>query len=258
MGATGTGKSRIAVDIATHFPAEIINSDKMQVYKGLDIVTNKISSTEQRGVKHHLLGEVEPDANFSAHDFCYYTLSTIKKIVRAGRVPIVVGGSNSYIEALVEDPLFNFRSNYECCFLWINVSLPILHASVTKRVDQMVNAGLVDEVRGMFHPESDHSKGIRKSIGVREMDNFFRSEMYVDETSKQRLLEAAIEEIKTNRRKLVYHQLGKINRLRNVRGWELHRIDATRVLEKSGPEADEAWDQMVLQPCLKILNDFLL
>ncbi|KAK3021796.1 hypothetical protein RJ639_045118 [Escallonia herrerae] len=203
MGATGTGKSRIAVDIAIHFPAEIINSDKMQVYKGLDIVTNKILSAKQRGVKHHLHGEVEPDANFGAHDFCYYALSTIKKDCESG-------------------------------------------------------AGLVDEVRGMFHPESDYSKGIRKSIGVREMDDFFRSEMYVEEISKQRLLEAAIEEIKTNRCKLVHRQLGKINRLRNERGWELHRIDATRVLEKSGPEADEAWEQMVLQPCLKILNDFLL
>ena len=56
MGATGTGKSRLSVDLATHFRGEIINSDKMQVYKGLEIVTNKITHTETQGVRHYLLG----------------------------------------------------------------------------------------------------------------------------------------------------------------------------------------------------------
>ena len=56
MGATGTGKSRLSVDLATHFRGEIINSDKMQVYKGLEIVTNKITHTEKQGVRHYLLG----------------------------------------------------------------------------------------------------------------------------------------------------------------------------------------------------------
>ncbi|TMW80194.1 hypothetical protein EJD97_022977 [Solanum chilense] len=56
MGATGTGKSRLSVGLATHFRGEIINSDKMQVYKGLEIVTNKITHTEQQGVRHYLLG----------------------------------------------------------------------------------------------------------------------------------------------------------------------------------------------------------
>ena len=56
MGAIGTGKSRLFVDLATHFQGEIINSDKMQVYKGLEIVTNKITHTEKQGVRHYLLG----------------------------------------------------------------------------------------------------------------------------------------------------------------------------------------------------------
>ena len=50
------GKSRLSVDLATHFRGEIINSDKMQVYKGLEIVTNKITHTEKQGVRHYLLG----------------------------------------------------------------------------------------------------------------------------------------------------------------------------------------------------------
>uniref|UniRef100_M1DDQ7 Cytokinin synthase 3 n=1 Tax=Solanum tuberosum TaxID=4113 RepID=M1DDQ7_SOLTU len=55
MGAIGTGKSRLSVDLATHFRGEIINSDKVQVYKGLEIVTNKITHAEKQGVRHYLL-----------------------------------------------------------------------------------------------------------------------------------------------------------------------------------------------------------
>jgi len=56
VGATGTGKSRLSVDLATHFRGEIINSNEMQVYKGLEIVTNKITHAEKQGIRHYLLG----------------------------------------------------------------------------------------------------------------------------------------------------------------------------------------------------------
>uniref|UniRef100_A0A3Q7IUF8 Uncharacterized protein n=1 Tax=Solanum lycopersicum TaxID=4081 RepID=A0A3Q7IUF8_SOLLC len=56
MWVTGTGKSRLPIDLATHFRGEIINSDKMQVYKRLQIVTNKITHTKKLGVRHYLLG----------------------------------------------------------------------------------------------------------------------------------------------------------------------------------------------------------
>lgn len=142
MGATGTGKSRLSIDLATQFPAEIINSDKIQVYKGLDIVTNKVTAMERKGVQHHLIGVVEPDSDFTAHDFCYKALSAIDRIVDSGQVPIIVGGSNSFLEALVEDPLHKFKSRFSCYFIWIDVSLPVLFSYVSKRVDQMVNTGL--------------------------------------------------------------------------------------------------------------------
>ncbi|KAG5629574.1 hypothetical protein H5410_001291, partial [Solanum commersonii] len=55
MGATGTGKSRFPVHLATHFQGEIINSNKMQVFKGLEIMTNKITHAEKQGVRHYFL-----------------------------------------------------------------------------------------------------------------------------------------------------------------------------------------------------------
>ncbi|KAG5568415.1 hypothetical protein H5410_064564 [Solanum commersonii] len=58
MGPTRTGKSRLSVDLATHFRGEIINSDKMQVYKGFDIVNNKITHAQKQGVRHYLIEQL--------------------------------------------------------------------------------------------------------------------------------------------------------------------------------------------------------
>ncbi|XP_031267036.1 adenylate isopentenyltransferase 5, chloroplastic-like [Pistacia vera] len=260
MGSTATGKTRLSVALATQFSAEIINSDKIQVYKGLDIITNKVSSHETRGVPHHLLGFLDPDEDFTAQEFCRHTMMTIHRIIEKGRIPIIVGGSNNYIRALVEDPTIQFRKNFDCCFLWMDVSLPVLHRYVGKRVDNMVELGLVDEVREMFDPEADYTRGIRRAIGAPEMHKYLEIEGHdmVDEATKKILLNAAIEEIKDNTCKLVNCQLEKIRRLRDELGWEIHRIDATPVFENNGKkEAEEAWENAVMKPSLKIVGNFL-
>ncbi|KAH7866292.1 hypothetical protein Vadar_018376 [Vaccinium darrowii] len=259
MGATGTGKTRLSVDLATHFSAEIINSDKIQVYKGLDIVTNKISDLDRQGVAHHLLGEVDPKADFTARDFCLHALKSIDYIVRSEKVPIVVGGSNTYLEALVEEHFFQFKDKYDCCFLWVDVMLPVLNSFVSKRVDEMVHAGLVKEVRGMFVPRADYTRGIHRAIGVPELDKYFRADtmVEVDDKSKEVLLQSAIEEIKSNTRKLVVNQLAKIQRLRNERGWHMHHINVTPIFEKCGDAANFEWEKVVLRPSLEIVSKFL-
>ena len=65
----------------------------------------------------------------------------IEKILKTQRVPIIVGGSNSYIEKLVEDPVFMFKYKYDSCFIWIDVEQSVLNRRVDMRVDQMVKAG---------------------------------------------------------------------------------------------------------------------
>ncbi|EOY05519.1 hypothetical protein QUC31_016732 [Theobroma cacao] len=257
MGATGTGKSRLAIDLATCFdPAEIVNSDKMQVYKGLDIVTNKVTEEECRGVPHHLLGIVDPNSNFTSMDFRHHASVAVKSIVSKGSLPIIAGGSNSYIEALVNhDPEFQLR--YECCFLWVDVSLPVLHSFVAERVDRMVQAGMVDEVKQMFDPKADYSRGIRRAIGVPEMDQYFRAESILDAKIRARLLETAISKIKENTCMLACRQLEKIDRLYNQWKWRMHRIDATEVFLKRGEEADEAWHRLVAGPSTMIVDQFL-
>lgn len=255
MGATGTGKSRLSIDLATRFLGEIINSDKMQVYEGLDIVTNKVTQEECRGIPHHLLGVVDSNADFTAVDFRHHASRTVEFIVRRDRLPIIAGGSNSYIKSLMND---EFQSRYECCFLWVDVSLHVLQSFVSERVDRMVRAGLVDEVRQFFNPKSDYTRGLRRAIGVPELDEFLRAEVANEEDEiRARLLEIAIHKIKNNTCKLASRQLKNIIRLQNQTGWQIHRLDATEAFRKCGPESDEAWDRHVARPSFKIVDNFL-
>lgn len=258
MGATGTGKSKLSIDLSTRYPAEIINCDKMQVYEGLDIVTNKITEEECDGVPHHLLGMIDPNADFTAANFCSMASLAMKSITGRGQLPIIVGGSNSFIEALIDDENYEFRSRYECCFLWVDVSLPVLYKFVSERVDRMVEMGLVDEVRSMFDPNADYSKGIRRAIGVPEFDQYFRAEYSSTDTkTRAKLLEAAINETKINTCKLAHRQLGKIHRLKNVKGWKVHRLDATDVFTSHRREAKKVWEEQVAGPSAMIVNQFL-
>ncbi|KAL7123918.1 hypothetical protein ABFS83_14G014400 [Erythranthe nasuta] len=262
MGATGTGKSRLSVDLATRFCGEVINSDKMQVYKGLDVATNKSTAADRRGVPHHLIGIIDdPDADFTAADFVRRASVAAEEISRRGRLPIIAGGSNSFVEALIVGDR-QFRSRYECCFLWVDVSAPALHSFVSERVDRMVAGGLVEEAAEFFNPSGDYSRGIRRTIGVPELHEFFKNRPFVGgEAAGADLLEAAIDEIKKNTCKLTHRQLGKIWRLREkLAGRRMHRLDATGVFLNGGGggEAVEAWEKMVVGPSTRILARFLV
>lgn len=257
MGATGTGKSRLAIDLATRFPAEIVNSDKIQVYEGLDVVTNKVTDEERRGISHHLLGSIDPNSNFSSHDFTHHASVAIESILARDRLPIIAGGSNSYIEALVDD-YAESRFRYEFCFLWVDVSLPILQKFVSDRVDRMVDGGFVGEVRQIFDPEGDYSRGIKRAIGVPELHDYLRAERDgADERILTILLELAISKIKDNTCRLALRQLEKIRRLRNKWNWNLRRLDATGAFLTDGGNSDDAWQKLVLEPSSRIVDQFL-
>ncbi|KAM3960750.1 tRNA dimethylallyltransferase [Aphomia sociella] len=101
LGATGTGKTKLGVEIAQKLGTEIISADSMQIYKGLDVVTAKASRQEQEMVKHHLLDILEPHHMFTVVDFRNRALKIIENLTEQGKVPIIVGGTNYYIESIV-------------------------------------------------------------------------------------------------------------------------------------------------------------
>ncbi|KAK2060602.1 tRNA isopentenyltransferase [Colletotrichum caudatum] len=104
LGSTGTGKSELAVELATRFNGEIINADAMQMYKGLPIITNKITLQERRGVPHHLLDHISLDQpTWIIEDFKREANRVIGEIRSRGNLPIVVGGTHYYTNALLFD-----------------------------------------------------------------------------------------------------------------------------------------------------------
>ncbi|PHH84474.1 hypothetical protein CDD83_1891 [Cordyceps sp. RAO-2017] len=102
LGATGTGKSELAVELATRFRGEIINADAMQLYEGLPILTNKMPVAERRGVPHHLLGHISAgDAPWDVDAFKRAATALMADIRRRGRLPILVGGTHYYVDPLL-------------------------------------------------------------------------------------------------------------------------------------------------------------
>ncbi|KAJ2102487.1 tRNA dimethylallyltransferase, mitochondrial, partial [Coemansia sp. S142-1] len=100
-GTTGVGKSQLAIELARALNGEVINADALQVYKGYDIITNKVSSEEMLGVPHHLLGFVEPSREYTVQEFEQDALRKISEIHQRNRVPILVGGTNYYIQSVM-------------------------------------------------------------------------------------------------------------------------------------------------------------
>jgi tRNA dimethylallyltransferase len=101
VGPTAVGKSSFALDVAFRFGGEVISCDSMQVYRGLDIGTDKLPATQRRGVPHHLLDVAEPGATFSAGAFRRKALEVLADFGRRGCIGVLVGGTGLYYRALV-------------------------------------------------------------------------------------------------------------------------------------------------------------
>lgn len=102
LGPTGVGKSGFAIKLAKLFDGEIISADSVQVYKGLNIGSAKITADEMQGVAHHAIDILQPDQEFSVFEFVELTKKLIAQINQKGKLPIVVGGTGLYIKALLE------------------------------------------------------------------------------------------------------------------------------------------------------------
>lgn len=103
-GPTAVGKTRLSLAIAEAAGGEIISADSMQVYKGMDIGTAKVSLEERKRIPHHLIDIREMDQSFNVMDFYKEAHKAIRDILARGKVPIVVGGTGFYIHALIYGP----------------------------------------------------------------------------------------------------------------------------------------------------------
>ncbi|XP_039165635.1 adenylate isopentenyltransferase-like [Eucalyptus grandis] len=285
MGATGCGKSTLSMYLASRFPCEVINADKMQLYRGLDITTNKIPLAERHDVPHHLLSSFDPnDGEMTPSQFRSIGHAAISGIASRGKLPLLVGGSNSFIHALLVerfDPEAGVFSGlgsaaspelrYDCCFLWVDVSPPVLEEYQSKRVDEMLDVGAFDELAGHYDLRRTNPGGwacLRKAIGVPEFDRYFMTYpqdagMREDDPGREGAYKEAVRKIKKNAVELAKWQIMKIERLRGS-GWELHKLDATEAVrlamaakEEGGGRSRDVWESEVVEASVKFVERFL-
>ncbi len=106
-GPTATGKTDLSVLFAKQHDLEIISADSAQVYKGMDIGSAKITEEEKRGIPHHLIDVCETDEDYSAFRFKEMADNAIADIYKRGKIPLVVGGTGFYIQALLKNVDFD-------------------------------------------------------------------------------------------------------------------------------------------------------
>jgi len=102
VGPTAVGKSELALHLAQYFSSEIISADSRQVYRCMDIGTNKPTLAERASVPHHVIDVVEPDEDFNLAMYHQLAMEAMKAVQRKGKFPLLVGGSGLYVWSLVE------------------------------------------------------------------------------------------------------------------------------------------------------------
>jgi tRNA dimethylallyltransferase len=103
VGPTATGKSALAVALAEELGGEVVNADAMQLYRGMDIGTAKVTEEERKGVPHHLLDVLDVTETASVAAYQRDARATIERLLDENRVPILTGGSGLYVRAVLDD-----------------------------------------------------------------------------------------------------------------------------------------------------------
>lgn len=147
----------------------------------------------------------------------------------------------------------------------MDVSLPVLNQYLSKRVDEMLDSGMLEELQEFYDSgkcDSVNPNGLGQAIGIPEFDNYLRRTKNTnseDDVAKK-MYEEAVQAIKDNTCELAKRQVGKIQRLRDA-GWELHRIDATEAFRAalgwSKVRVEDVWERQVVETSVKIVKQFL-
>lgn len=189
VGPTASGKSALAIELAKKFDGEIICADSRTVYRGMNIGTAKPTLQERAETKHHLLDIVEPDQTFTAAQFKELALKAIDEITTRDKLPIMVGGTGLYIDAL----LFNYSfaapgaardSNNprhldktvavgsesirpSTLVIGIEIDKEVLNRRIAVRTKKMIKAGLPDEAAALAERYGWNAPGLN-AVGYQE------------------------------------------------------------------------------------------
>jgi len=168
VGPTASGKSDLAIKIAKRLGGEIVCADSRTVYIGLDIGTAKPTEADRKAVPHHLLDVVEPDQDFTVADFKKLAEQAITDIQSRGKLPVMVGGSGLYIDAVIfnyqfsgsgakkdlvnprhlsnDEPRKKSDQKSDTLVVGIEPDRTVLKERISKRIDVMIATGFLNEV----------------------------------------------------------------------------------------------------------------
>ena len=277
-GPTAVGKSKLSIELAKKIGGEIISADSMQVYKYMNIGTDKISEEKMENVPHHLIDFLDPKEDFNVFTFQKLVKETIADIASRGKVPILVGGTGFYIQAVLYDidftetdedntirleleervrnegtssiyeelkkvdpesallihennskrviraleyykktgrPISEHNkeqsektSPYDFYYFVLTDDREVLYSRIDKRVDAMIEEGLVDEVKSLEKMDIPKTATSMQSLGYREIFGYLDGEYDLDR---------AIYLIKRNTRHFAKRQLTWFRREKDVR-----------------------------------------
>jgi tRNA dimethylallyltransferase len=262
-GATGTGKSELGITLAERLGGEVVNADAMQLYRGMDIGTAKTPPAERRGVPHHLLDVLHVTETASVAAYQQQARAVIERLLAAQRMPILVGGSGLYIQAVIDEMAFpgtdpdvrrrylqlvaergpermhgELRSldptaaatilptdgrriaralevreltgnpftaklpargpaRYDALILTVDRPTAQLDVRLAERVDAMMAAGFLDEVRGLLDAGLRRGTTARRALGYSQL---------IDVVDGKRSVEQAVADTVTGTRRLVRRQ----------------------------------------------------
>ncbi len=205
LGETASGKSALALELAKRFDGEIICADSRTVYRGMDIGTAKPSDMDQKQVTHHLLDILAPDETFNVGEFKRLATQTIDDVLSRGRLPILVGGTGLYIDAVLFDYQFSppgarrklqnlrhlkyqehkaYKNNLRPNTLVVGLDLSKGKRKdrITKRIADMFARGLLEEVKSLAQTYGWSAPGLN-TIGYREFESYFMGEQTLEETA---------------------------------------------------------------------------
>ena len=284
VGPTAVGKTALSLSLAQAFRGEIVSGDSMQVYRYMDIGTAKATEEERKRVPHHLIDIVDPDYPFSVEEYQRLARRAIEDIHRRDRLPMLVGGTGLYIQAVtheyilpgvegnpaLREALHRFADEegnerlweklkavdpdtaarlhpndrrriiralevYEGTgipfsklqrkasprydTLWIGLTMPReqLYDRINRRVDQMLEEGLVEEVKALRDRGYHRDLTSMQALGYKEILMYLDGEMRWDE---------AVEAIKRGTRKYAKRQLSWFRRLSEIHWFDVNKPES--------------------------------
>ena len=276
-GPTASGKTALSIELAKKIGGEVVSADSMQIYDEMSIGTAKPDAEEMQGIKHYLVGNIEPTRRYSVSDYKSDATKALEEIIEKNKTPIVVGGTGLYVNSLIYgidypevetdleyrkelekvaeqkglgylyeeakkiDPeaVKNISANdkkriirileiykatgknkteqeiesrkkevkYDYKIFGINIERPILYERINKRVDIMIEQGLIEEVKNLIKKYPEFPTAMQ-AIGYKEIVEYLNNELSLEE---------ATEKIKQETRRYAKRQITWFKRIENLK-----------------------------------------